>query len=1056
MTDNYKILLLKIDEFIKKYYTNKILRGFIISITIISFIFLLISILEYYNYFNTYTKTIVFYTFIVLSLIVLFDLTILPFLKFFRIGKIISYQRASTIITQHFFEIKDRLLNILELANENSSNALVFASIDQKIHQIKLFNFKEVIDFKENIKYLKYIVFPFLIFLYLLIFRPTILLDGTNRFINYSTHFSPEAPFQFNLLTDSLNIRKGTDLTLELEISGKYVPSEIYINYANSSFLMKSDDKNKQIFTYDLKNINNQIEFNFEADNLKSDNFIINVLSPPIILDFVLTTFPPAYTNEISKIYENVGDITITKGTILKWNFNIQNIDSLYILISDSLKSHAVSDNSKFLLNKQILQSCAYKIIATNQFFSNEEIMNFNLTVIPDLYPDITVDNAQDSSQLTLYYYRGLINDDYGFTNLTFNYAFIDDNNDEISDYESVVIDIAYNQTIQEFYYFVDFNDLKLTDENIKYYFEIFDNDKISGSKSTKTRTFQYNFVSYEDVTDKADSLNQNISDNFSKASSLLNELQSDINEFKKKSVNEELSEWEQQNFMEQILNKQQNLEQLLQEMKQDNEEKNNNLNTFTEEQQELLEKQKLLEELMNELMTDEIKELLKQIEELKEKMDQSLLKELAEKLEQNYKELDNNLDRNLELMKQLQVEEKVNTAIEQLEKLSEEMEQLSEETKDNENSLEELTEENLEKSEEFKKIMEEYKEAQDLNEQLENPQNLENFETEESEINQEMSESQQSLQESNRRKSSKSQQSASEKMQKMSEQMSQMMMENEMESSAENIEDMEQLLTNLINFSFAQEDLISSTKSSFVNDPSFNDIILAQNNLTSDFQIINDSLDALAKRVPQIGTPVNTALNDINENLALISENLQTKKSTTAAIKQQLVMTYTNDLALLFEEVLDQMQQQMSQMQGSGTPQEQKGQGMPSMADMKGSQQSLQKQLEQMLQQMKENGGSMGEGQLNQQLAKMLAEQEMFEKMLQDLMNGSTINPDNMKILNEINKASDEIKEDIINNNITPQTLLRQQEILTRLLEAEKSENERELEEKREAKEAL
>jgi hypothetical protein len=47
-----------------------------------------------------------------------------------------------------------------------------------------------------------------------------------------------------------------------------------------------------------------------------------------------------------------------------------------------------------------------------------------------------------------------------------------------------------------------------------------------------------------------------------------------------------------------------------------------------------------------------------------------------------------------------------------------------------------------------------------------------------------------------------------------------------------------------------------------------------------------------------------------------------------------------------------------------------------------------------------------------------------------------------------------DKTATDIVNKNLTSETLRRQQEIMTRLLEAEKAERERELDDKRESKE--
>jgi len=91
---------------------------------------------------------------------------------------------------------------------------------------------------------------------------------------------------------------------------------------------------------------------------------------------------------------------------------------------------------------------------------------------------------------------------------------------------------------------------------------------------------------------------------------------------------------------------------------------------------------------------------------------------------------------------------------------------------------------------------------------------------------------------------------------------------------------------------------------------------------------------------------------------------------------------------------------------------------------------------------------------QTNKQLAKMLAQQEVFQKQLSELMQNSSLSPKDAKKLSEINNMVEQMKRDIVNQNITPQMLKRQDLIITRLLEAEQSDYERETEKKRKSEE--
>lgn len=104
------------------------------------------------------------------------------------------------------------------------------------------------------------------------------------------------------------------------------------------------------------------------------------------------------------------------------------------------------------------------------------------------------------------------------------------------------------------------------------------------------------------------------------------------------------------------------------------------------------------------------------------------------------------------------------------------------------------------------------------------------------------------------------------------------------------------------------------------------------------------------------------------------------------------------------------------------------------------------------MLQQMK--NGKLSQKQMNKKLAKMFGKQETLRAKMQQLMQKGQLSPKEQRLLNEINKLSEEVEKDLINKRITPDLIQRQQKILTRMLEAERSMNEREKEKKREAKE--
>ena len=208
MVDNYQILINKLDEFIRKYYRNQLLKGTLLFVAIFLVLFLLVTGLEYYGHFGTIPRAILFYLFLSVSLLVLYHYIITPLLKIRKIGKRISREQASEIIGEHFPEIQDKLLNTLQLkklyetGDENLE--LLKAGIDQKIAQLKPIPFTSAIDLSKNRKFLKYALPPVFIILLFFLISPSFLIKPSERIIHHTRIFAEELPFHILILNKKL------------------------------------------------------------------------------------------------------------------------------------------------------------------------------------------------------------------------------------------------------------------------------------------------------------------------------------------------------------------------------------------------------------------------------------------------------------------------------------------------------------------------------------------------------------------------------------------------------------------------------------------------------------------------------------------------------------------------------------------------------------------------------------------------------------------------------------------------------------------------------------
>jgi hypothetical protein len=91
----------------------------------------------------------------------------------------------------------------------------------------------------------------------------------------------------------------------------------------------------------------------------------------------------------------------------------------------------------------------------------------------------------------------------------------------------------------------------------------------------------------------------------------------------------------------------------------------------------------------------------------------------------------------------------------------------------------------------------------------------------------------------------------------------------------------------------------------------------------------------------------------------------------------------------------------------------------------------------------------------MSQQLAQMAAQQAAIRQELQRM--AQELNKDGSGAGNGLNKLAQEMEQlekDIVNKRVDDNTMKRQQDIMVRMLEAEKAERERELDQKRQSNE--
>ncbi len=1054
---NYNLLISKLDRFIRKYYFNKFIKGSLYTIGIILGLFILFNVLEYYYYFDKPVRKGFFFSFLAISGLSLSYWVLLPLAKLLNLGKVISHEQAATIVGEHFQNVKDKLLNILQLHQQSDNNAinhaLVMASIDQKSEEIKPTPFQKAIDLGKNKKYLRFALPPLLLLLGILFINANIIKDGTTRIINNNKEYEREAPFSFSLENDELEVVQYEDFLLKVKTEGEILPSEVFVDIDGYQYKLTQATKNT--FTYKLKNVQKETKFKFTSSGFDSKSFELNVLKKPDILGFDIQLDYPNYTGRKDEVLTDIGDIVVPLGTNLNWLFNTLHTDNINLQFAQNTKfNEAKRSGSKlFTYKRKAMKDESYKVYVSNEALQNADSIGYTISVIPDLNPTITVEKFEDSTDNKLLFFVGDAADDYGLTKLLFNYKIKKEKGGE-GQLVSIPVKQPDNKQMQ-YDYTWDIRNLSLKPgDNITYYFEVFDNDGINGSKSARTQLMTYSMPTIEEFEEIEDKNNEEIKDDLEEAIKESKEVQKKMKEMREKLLQEKELDWQDRKEIEKLLEQQKDLEKKINNAKENFEENLKNQEEFNEPQEEILEKQEKLQKLFDELLSEEMKDLMKQMEELLEKMDKEEALENLDEMEMNDEELEMELDRMLELFKQLELESELQDQIEELEELAKETEKLSEDTKEENKSQEELEKKQEEINEKFEEVKEKMEELEKKNEELENPKDMEGMEEAMEDIQEELEKSEEQLDQKQNSKASDSQKNASDKMKKAASQMQMQMQAGEMEQMEEDMESLRQLLENLVTLSFEEEELMDNVNQTAINTPRYVELVQNQYKIKDDFKIVEDSLHALSKRVYQIESYVTEKITEVKENVDESLEHLEERRKQQSVVNQNAAMKGFNDLALMLSEVLDQMQQQMaSQMSGNQMCQKPGGNGKGKSGKIPKDMKGLQEQLNKDMEDMKNGKGGKGKGGMSKRFAEMAKRQAALREALEKLQrekqqSGEGGDPQLQDIIDQMNKT----EIDLVNKKLNNETMKRQQDIMTRLLKSEKAERQREFDEKRKA----
>lgn len=1013
----------RLNQFKRLHYRNIVLQGMLqwLVFTITSIACL--SLLNFIVGFSIEVKTFLFYGMMLFYTALLSWWVLIPLLKLLGFVKGMNNLQVGKLLGRNINGLEDRVVNALELSSIEQ-NDFVSASIEQKVKETEKFDFLKAINYKDIVKML-WVVAGVLLFSFLLgTVNHDIYLRGGKGLLNYNLVEAKEVPFHLNVLNEEFKVLEGEDFNLEVLVEGNVLPNEVRLSQSGLSYRMFKSKES--IWSYQFNSVKESFDFFIESEGIKSKSYRLTVVKKPTSKFIHLNVIPPSYTNRKTRRKLNPLRNVIAEGSKVEVVYETTDGTVGKLLHKEEKAWKELKD--KFMLR----DPKEFKLLLSSNEIVDSGKVSYFIDVLKDDFPSINVEFTQDEVVFGRYYFVGNVQDDYGISRIE---ALIDDSIQPISFDEG--------ETSGKFYFEFD------TENNSKIEFRVWDNDGVNGSKfslSKKIELEKQDQASKNKKLSKAASKGENgLSDFKEKQKEWRESLERSTESLKKKGK----LDWKLKKELGEDLERGKQLQKEFSKLKEELDKYFEKVKRNDAVDSNLLQKQEELQRLMDEVLDEETNKMLEELQKLlSQERNEELLKQL-EKMNENSESLEENLDRNLDLFKQLKLENELNQTIERLDELQKKQQELANSKEDTAEDQEKLNEEIEEAIEEFEKQKEEWNEANDekLNDQKENSEGAK----------ENSKQAKESLSKGKKSKANEQQSKAAENLKKMKEQLSNDLDSAQEEQEGEDLESLRQLMENLVEFSFNQEELLMNSNSISDQDPLWKDLNRKQLKLKDDFSMIADSLDALASRVTALSSYVLEEKKEIERELKGIKRHFgdRTKRNLTKG--QQEVMLHSNNLALLLDQAQQQMMSQMSSKSKSGKckkPGKGEGKGKPK-PNMKGLKSRMKSQMEKM-KKGREKGGKKPGGKSGSsfEIIQMANEQQFLRDALRQMRKEVEGKGDlgNASKLKRIEEMLEKQREDMINSNVSRETIRRQEEIMVKMLEVEDSLREQGEEEKRES----
>jgi hypothetical protein len=963
----------------------------------------------------------------------------------------------------------DRLVNGLQLIRASESGAfqgmysadLVAEAINDLRHAVEPLDFPSVVTYAGSRKAARIAGIGLGVLLLMFLIAPSSFLGSAYRLWHNGDVFAMPVPFRLLVTPGDKEIIKGESVRITVRAEGA-LPLQVILALRPED---QADAENHVLtergpgeYQFDIPTLKTSSRYLVYSGSVHTQEYRLSVVDRPMVRLLRLTLRPPAYTGlPVHLLDDNIGDVTALKGTRVAMELEgSKDLTSAELHFGNGTHVNLSVEGRKAHGSFTLLTDGMYQVaLRDSQGLANIDPISYAVKTLPDAFPTVSIVSPganMDVADNTTIPLVIKIADDFGFSKLRLAYKLVQSQYEQAwREYRYLPIPLPRNAGGEALVpYIWSLAALHLVPEDaVSYHAEVSDNDAVSGPKSAVSEEYLLRLPSMDEVFADVDRGHEESLQSMQEALTQANEAKKDLHDLIQDAKKEQDKlDWQDRQKAEQLAKKYEALQQKMDDVRKTVDRMTREMQKNRVLSKETMEKYLELQQMLEQMNTPEFAEAMKQMQQAMQQMSPEAMRRALENFSFSEENFRKSIERTMNLLKRIQVEQKVDEIVKRLDAMQKEQSEINDKTAA-------LSEKNPQETSDLAKRQEGLKkEAADLRKEMEELQKkMEEFpsemplpEMEQANKDMQAGDMEQRLDEAARQvaaqqqaQASQAQQQAMRQMKSLSQSMNAVQQGLRQRQQQQVLNEMRRNVQDLLELSRREEQLKNASRQLEQNSPAFRENAEEQMGVMRDLSTLSDRMASLSQKTFAVTPEMGKAMGDAMRSMSEAMQSLDQRNSATSSERQESAMAALNQGAQLVQGAMEALQQ------GGG-----EGMGMAGfmqrLKQLSGIQQGI-------------NQGTKGMGGMSQEqaaaMARLAGEQGMVRKSLEQLAREAAAAGELHKMLGDLSSIANEMREvqtDLAQGNVNPETIRKQDRILSRLLDAQRSTRERDFEKTRRA----